>query len=106
MKHPMQVLLAALSLAAIVSLPGVAAAEPYLAVEAGLKCGNCHVNPSGGGKRTVFGTIYARNMLSARTVELVEGRKPWTGEVSPRWFGVGGDFRGGYESIDVPGTEE
>jgi hypothetical protein len=106
MKHPLHVFFAALSLAAIVSLPGVAAAEPYLAVEAGLKCGNCHVNPSGGGKRNAFGTLYARNMLSARAVDLAEGRKPWTGDVSTRWFGVGGDFRGGYESVDVPGSEE
>jgi len=106
MKYPMQVFLAALLLAAVAVLPRIAAAEPYLAVEAGLKCGNCHVNPSGGGKRNVFGTIYARSMISARAVDLVEGRKPWTGEVSTRWFGVGGDFRGGYESIDVPGTEE
>jgi hypothetical protein len=105
MKHPVQVFFAALLLAAIASLPRVAAAEPYLAVEAGLKCGNCHVNPSGGGKRNVFGTLYARNMLSARAVDLVEGHKPWTGDVSARWFAVGGDFRGGYESIDVPGSE-
>ena len=105
MKHPVQVFFAALLLAAIASLPGVAAAEPYLAVESGLKCGNCHVNPSGGGKRTAFGMLYARNMISARAVDLVEGRKPWTGDVSSRWFAVGGDFRGGYESIDVPGSE-
>ena len=84
-------------------LPRIAAAEPYLAVESGLKCANCHVNPSGGGKRNPFGTLYARNQLSARTVELAEGRAPWTGDVSSRWFAVGGDFRGGYESIDVPG---
>lgn len=106
MKHWVQVLLAALVLAALAALPGIASAEPYLAVEAGLKCGNCHVNPSGGGKRTAFGTLYARNMISARAVDLVEGRKPWTGDVSTRWFGVGADFRGGYESIDVPGTEQ
>lgn len=105
MKHPVQAFFAALLLLAFASLPGLAAAEPYLAVEAGLKCGNCHVNPSGGGKRNLFGTLYARNMLSARAVDLVEGRKPWTGDVSTRWFGVGGDFRGGYESVDVPGSE-
>ena len=81
-------------------------AEPYLAVESGLKCANCHVNPSGGGKRNVFGTLYARNQISARAIDLVEGRAPWTGDVVSRWFAVGGDFRGGYSSVDVPGFEK
>jgi hypothetical protein len=84
-------------------LPGTAMAEPYLAVESGLKCGNCHVNPTGGGKRNLFGTLYARNQISARALDLVEGRAPWTGDVSSRWFAVGGDFRGGYSSVDIPG---
>jgi len=105
MKHPMQTFIVALLLAALASLPRIAVAEPYLAVESGLKCGNCHVNPSGGGKRNAFGMLYARNMISARALELAEGRAPWTGEVSSRWFAVGGDFRGGYESVDIPGSE-
>ena len=83
-----------------------AAAEPYLAVESGLKCANCHVNPSGGGKRNAFGTLYARNQISAHTLELAEGRAPWTGDVVSRWFAVGGDFRGGYSSVEVPGFED
>jgi hypothetical protein len=86
-------------------LATTASAEPYLAVESGLKCANCHVNPSGGGKRNAFGTLYARNQLSARAVELVEGRAPWTGDVSSRWLGVGADFRGGYENVDIPGLD-
>jgi hypothetical protein len=107
MKHSVQVTLVfATLLVAFVLLPGRAAAEPYLAVEAGLKCSNCHVNPTGGGKRNAFGTLYARNQISAHAIELAEGRKPWTGDVSTRWFGVGGDYRGGYESVDIPGEEE
>ena len=47
----------------------------------------------------------ARNQISAHAIDLVEGHKPWTGDVSARWFAVGGDFRGGYESVDVPGSE-
>jgi hypothetical protein len=102
MKPHFSSIVAAALLAAIVIAPNVATAEPYLAVENGLKCGNCHVNPSGGGKRNAFGTLYARNQISARALELVEGRKPWDGDVVSRWFAVGGDFRGGYSSIDVP----
>jgi hypothetical protein len=95
-------LMVAALLAVFALLPGIAAAEPYLAVESGLKCANCHVNPSGGGKRNLFGTLYARNQISARALDLVEGRAPWTGDVSSRWFAVGGDFRGGYTSVDIP----
>jgi hypothetical protein len=98
--------IAAALLAVLALEPPRAEAEPYLAVESGLKCANCHVNPSGGGKRNAFGTLYARNQISARALELAEGRAPWTGEVASRWFAAGGDFRGGYESIDVPGSEE
>jgi len=105
MKHRSKLFAAAL-LPVFALLPGVAAAEPYLAVESGLKCANCHLNPSGGGKRNAFGMLYARNQISANAVDLVEGKAPWTGDVISRWFAVGGDFRGGYESVETPGVPE
>jgi hypothetical protein len=105
MKHSFSMVVAA-AVAAYAFAPKIATAEPYLAVESGLKCASCHVNPSGGGKRNAFGTLYARSQLSARTLTLAEGRKPWDGEVVSRWFAVGGDFRGGYSSVDIPGFAE
>jgi hypothetical protein len=84
---------------------GRALAEPYLAVEAGLKCAQCHVNPTGGGKRTPFGELYARNSISARAVTLDPNKKPWTGDVT-KWFSTGADIRGGYESVSTPGVPE
>ncbi len=93
-------------LATVALAPHAAHSEPYLAVETGLKCSNCHTNPSGGGKRNAFGALYARNEISANVVELGEGRSPWTGDVVSRWFAVGGDFRGGYSAVDVPGFEK
>jgi len=97
----MVVLVGLLLTAAVLVSP--AAAEPYLAVESGLKCATCHVNPSGGGKRTPFGMLYARNQIAARALTLEPTRAPWTGEVKS-WLAVGADVRGGYADVDVPGV--
>jgi hypothetical protein len=88
-------------LAALAGFSGTAAAEPYLAVEAGFKCAQCHVNPTGGGKRTPFGEIYARTQISAEAVTLDKNAKPWTGDVT-KWFATGADIRGGYDSVATP----
>lgn len=82
-----------------------ARAEPYLAVESGLKCAICHVNPSGGGKRTLFGMTYARTQIAARNILVDDDPQPWNSEIN-RWLGIGGDYRGGYTSSDVPGQPD
>lgn len=38
-----------------------ALALPAYAQQTGLPCGQCHVNPRGGGPRTAFGRAFARN---------------------------------------------
>ncbi len=75
------------------------AAEPYIAVRTGMKCMVCHTSPSGGGKRTAYGNAYSQTELAARTLDL---GKLWTGEIN-RYLAVGGDVRGAWNEIDVPG---
>jgi len=76
-------------------------AEPYVAVQSGLKCAACHTNPSGGGKRTPFGLAYAATSMSHTQWSPVGGDEPYTGEVT-RWFAVGGDLRAAYEQEETP----
>ena len=85
---------------ALLLLCGAAAAEPYLAVQKGLKCGTCHVNTSGGGMRNLYGNIYAQTELPARTLNMGE---LWTGELG-KYFAVGGDLRASWQELDVPGA--
>ena len=65
-------------------------AEPYLAVELGLKCGQCHVNPTGGGLRTTFGSVFAQTVLAAQHLDT--GTDNWTGQLG-QYLRAGGDLR-------------
>lgn len=77
----------------LVACASVARAEPYLMVRAGAKCSDCHTNQTGGGKRTPFAQIHARDIL--RDLDLLpipRGVKAFTGEVNS-WISIGGDLR-------------
>src|SRR5690349_15558305 len=52
-----------LSVVGLSALLGSAFAEPYIAVRTGFKCAVCHVNHTGGGKRTEFGEVYSQSRL-------------------------------------------
>jgi hypothetical protein len=68
----------------------IASAEPYIAVQQGLACGQCHVNPTGGGLRSEVGNAFAQNVLPANHVDT--GDFVWTGAIN-KYIAMGGDFR-------------
>ena len=89
-------------LAALSGLPATARAEPYIAVATGLKCTVCHVNPTGGGKRTAYGDVYAQTELAAQVLSMGD-QGPWTGELTKR-LAMGGDLRADVDAVDTPGA--
>jgi hypothetical protein len=80
----------------------VAMAEPYLAVQQGYKCVQCHINPTGGGLRSVFGDVFIENVLA--TNPLPQGAPTWLGEVVQDVVRVGGDLRTDWSRDTTPGT--
>jgi hypothetical protein len=77
-------------------------AEPYLAVQQGLKCGQCHVNPTGGGLRTVFGDVFAQTVMPAQRLDT--GSDLWMGDVT-KFLRVGGDLRFDQSVTQTPHTK-
>jgi len=88
-------------LIALVFLARPAHAEPYLAVQMGLKCAQCHVNPTGGGLRTPFGDAFAQSVMPHQHLDT--GADTWVGEIN-RFLSVGGDLRFDGEYETTPGS--
>jgi hypothetical protein len=76
-----------------------AQAEPYLAAQMGLKCVQCHTNPTGGGLRSVFGNTFAQTQMAAKRLGAPEDL--WTGQVM-KYLSVGGNARANWSYTDVP----
>jgi hypothetical protein len=91
---PLVPLIAVLALAA-----NRAAAEPYIAVQQGFKCSQCHVNPTGGGMRATFGDVYAQTLMPAQHID-IGSSGAWTGAVNS-FIGIGGDLRYDWTLTDV-----
>jgi hypothetical protein len=78
----------------------VVVAEPYFAVQQGVKCVACHVNPSGGGMRNAYGAVWGQTSLPSKTVDLGKNEL-WTGSVS-RFLNLGTNLRATANYIDTP----
>ena len=88
------VLLVALGLAGMQA----ARAEPYIAVQQGYKCVQCHVNPTGAGLRNDFGAVFSQNVMAARP--LPQGIPPWDGKLGD-FVRVGGNVREAWTRTDI-----
>jgi hypothetical protein len=94
-----------LPIVAALLIPAPASAEPHLSARSGLRCSRCHVSPTGGGKRSAYGALYALSTLplagarpqTAWPVVRDDGGS-WvvtslaTGEITD-WLAVGADLR-------------
>ena len=87
----------ALFLIAMFSLPALA--EPYLAVRTGQKCMSCHVNPTGGGKRSDAGSTFGLHVLPENSAAEL-----WNGRVNP-YLAMGGDLRANLNYLDRHNTD-
>ena len=108
---PAGVLLAGL-LVAQLAASEAARAEPYLAVRTGFKCMQCHVNPTGGGKRAEFGAVYGQTELPASRLDTETGEPipdgaagpaPFTGKINNH-VGLGADLRANATATFTPNT--
>lgn len=104
MKHPGRLAgrpwVLGVSLALLVGLPLGVHAEPYLAVQNGFKCSQCHVNPTGGGLRNTFGEVFSQVQMPLYHINTPE---PWTGGPLLDVLTVGADVRYDVESDQMRG---
>jgi hypothetical protein len=76
-----------------------AQAEPVFSVRTGYSCGQCHVNRTGGGMRTAFGSLYGQVTLPARLLRWREEDNLLPANPDSR-FWLGGDARFAYIEVD------
>jgi len=77
--------------AALLLLPGRASAEPQFAARKGVGCQVCHVNQTGGGMRTQYGSSFSQTDLPSKRMK---------GALNPNltdWIQLGADIRGTWQ---------
>jgi len=87
---------------ALLFVSACALAEPFLGIETGFKCSQCHVNPTGGGLRTPFGAIFSQTQLPARQPDNSDG---WAGS-SYKILTVGANARFSGRQLDTDGVDD
>jgi hypothetical protein len=73
-------------------------AEPYIAIREGLKCSACHINRTGGGKRTRMGAGVGATDLPWRPVDLEKEKIPSYFSVFNDRISFGSDLRVAYDA--------
>jgi hypothetical protein len=84
-----------------------AAAEPYIAVREGLRCSACHVNMTGGGKRTDLVATHARDILHYPKFFGAFSNPPeyFTGEIN-KYVAIGADLRASNTAVFQDGKPD
>ncbi|MAD52024.1 MAG: hypothetical protein QF847_01350 [Candidatus Marinimicrobia bacterium] len=67
-------------------------AEPYMATRTGYKCSQCHVNRTGGGKRTSFGFAYTQTQMPVFQIKPKGTSSSFSNIISDH-LSVGANFR-------------
>jgi hypothetical protein len=99
----MKTTFASITLGVFCLLASTVNAEPYLAIQQGYKCVQCHVNPTGGGLRNKFGNVFAQTQLAANTLDT--GDEIWLGMLGNR-LSVGGNARASAVVTSMPNHDQ
>jgi hypothetical protein len=83
-----------------IALAGPVWAEPAFAVRTGYSCTQCHVNRTGGGLRTAFGSIYTQTTMPSRQLRFRAEGNLLPADPDAR-FSVGSDVRTRYTGVYV-----
>jgi hypothetical protein len=78
-----------LTLGAVLA-PPAANALPVYARRTGLPCGQCHINPAGGGPRNAFGRAFARNGHQLPASKIGRSSRPSSRSSRSRGYGYYG----------------